>query len=173
MRRRSLFLFPGALDSPLIYSNLPRCLLFSHLPFNFLCNLLNSQFVVLRQELQLFVNKSQPLLPLLTHVQAVNPENKHAGYKTQIPTQLGGGSRGASRKPTWAAAVVQPQRALAVSPAHPGMCSLPSRARGRARAATHSLSGPLFGRCGGDSAGGVATGARTSSDNYHGKNAQP
>lgn len=58
----------------------------SHLPLDFLRNLLDPQLVVLRQELQLFVNKPQPLLPLLTHFQAVNPERKGAGYKTQVPT---------------------------------------------------------------------------------------
>lgn len=41
--------------------------LHSHLPFHFLCNLLNPQFIVLSQELQLLVNKSQPVLPLFPH----------------------------------------------------------------------------------------------------------
>lgn len=57
--------------------DLPECFLPEpHLPLDLLRDLLNPQLVVLRQELQLLVNKPQPLLPLLPHFQAVNPERE-------------------------------------------------------------------------------------------------
>ena len=69
--------------SPNLHSELS---LPSHLPFYFLGNLLNSQFIVLSQELQLLVDESQPVLPLFSHLQTVNPESKEHFSETYVPT---------------------------------------------------------------------------------------
>lgn len=75
--------------------NLPTELsLPSHLPFHFLCNLLNSQLIVLSQELQLLVDESQPILPLFPHLQTVNSGSKRALLRSLCPHTTKQGRQG-------------------------------------------------------------------------------
>ena len=103
----------------------------SHLPLDFLCNLLNSQLVVLRQELQLLVNKPQPLLPLFTRFQAVDPERKSSGYPTK-PRRWCRGCQEVCGPQLWSWHSVHTQEA----------CSSLSRAGGRDSANNSLLSFP-------------------------------
>lgn len=83
---------PGGPDLPKRFLHEP------HLPLHLLRDLFNPQLVVLRQELQLLVNKPQPLLPLFPHLQAVDPGRKHAGFRSGSPPSQG------ARKPVCAPA---------------------------------------------------------------------
>lgn len=46
-----------------------------YLFLHFLCDLLNLLLTVLRQQVQLFVDKLHPVLPLFLRLHTVNPEN--------------------------------------------------------------------------------------------------
>ena len=87
----------------------PECFLHDpHLPLHLLRDLFNPQLIVLRQELQLLVNKPQPLLPFFPHLQAVDPERKHAGLRSGSPPNQAeerGDARKAAHAPAGAPAV--------------------------------------------------------------------
>lgn len=131
LRQGLLFHFARTLDST--ESESPqKCFFLSvpHLPLDFLRDLLDSQFVILRQELQLLVNKSQPLLPLFTHFQAVNPEEEHwLQDPGPHPTKQRGktGHQKACVGPHCDPGRGEARGALAVPCTHPEVCSPPPR----------------------------------------------
>lgn len=87
----------------------PECFLHDpHLPLHLLRDLFNPQLIVLRQELQLLVNKPQPLLPFFPHLQAVDPERKRAGLRSRSPPDQAeerGDARKAAHAPAGAPAM--------------------------------------------------------------------
>lgn len=134
------FTFP-ALWMPLGVQISPECFLPApYLPLDLLRDLLNPKLVVLRQELQLLVNKPQPLLSLFPHFQAVNPERAHAGFKSGSPHRPAE-KQGDAGKPACAPAAAPQSHAHARRHAFP-----PPRCQPRAlRSATseEALSGGL------------------------------
>lgn len=58
-------------DNPFSFSAAPP-----HLPLHFFCDLFDFPLVVLSEELQLFVNKTQTFLSFLSHFQTINSEKK-------------------------------------------------------------------------------------------------